>query len=396
MYLKTKNKYECCGCTACQQVCGKSAITMQTDEEGFAYPQTDESLCINCGLCEKVCAFSSPVYNNEETPDVYATHLTDREQREKSSSGGLFYTIAKWIISQGGIVYGAAFDKNLTLRHIGVETENDLQALRGSKYLQSDLRNTYKEAREELKKGRWCYFTGTACQIAGLKAFLRKDYPTLITSDLVCHGVPSQKIFNEHLAYLRKKHNNNNITNYQFRDNKKWGVCEIVNFTNPNKQEIVYTKPTYELSPYLYSFMHSYTYRYSCYDCKFAKIPRQGDITLADYWGAKTFFPDIDMSCGVSLILLNNEKGKNFWNNIKEECKYYKSNVTDAAKYNANLIHKTKEPEIRKSIYRLIEKEGYEKIAKREFRHKNYYRILVKAKLSDTYIYKLLKTIFKH
>lgn len=225
MYLKTLDKYECCGCTACEQVCAKGAISMVQDNEGFSYPVINKNLCVNCGLCEKVCAFAQPQYANSKSPTVYATHLKDTEERKKSSSGGIFYAIAKWVIAQGGIVYGAAFNEELQLSHIGVENPNDLEKLRGSKYLQSAMGNIYKQVREQLKQGRWVYFVGTGCQVAGLKAFLRKEYTTLVTSDLVCHGVSSQKLFNEHIEYLGKKVNGR-ITGYKFRDTKQWGQYE--------------------------------------------------------------------------------------------------------------------------------------------------------------------------
>ena len=199
MYLKTLDKYECCGCTACEQVCAKGAISMVQDIEGFTYPVIGKDLCIDCGLCEKVCAFAQPQYANSKIPAVYATHLKKIEERKKSSSGGIFYAIATWVIAQGGVVYGAAFDKDMQLSHIGVGNLEDLEKLRGSKYLQSAMGNTYKEVRQLLKQGRWIYFTGTGCQVAGLKAFLRKEYTTLVTSDLVCHGVPSQNLFDMHI-----------------------------------------------------------------------------------------------------------------------------------------------------------------------------------------------------
>ena len=209
MYFKTLDKKECCGCTACASACPQQCISMIQDEEGFYFPVVDKTQCIECGLCEKVCPFEHPKYENTEITEVYASYIKDIEQRKKSTSGGVFYAIAQWVICQGGVVYGAAFDKNFKLRHIGVENLKDLEQLRGSKYLQSFLGNVFIEIKKNLKAGRWVYFTGVGCQVAGLKSFLHKKYDTLITSDLVCHGVPSQLMFDWHLNYLQKTKNKN-------------------------------------------------------------------------------------------------------------------------------------------------------------------------------------------
>lgn len=222
MYFKTSDKKECCGCTACLSVCPKQCITMQADEEGFLYPVINREVCIDCGLCEKVCPFEKPTYENSSSPQVYATYVKEESQRMQSTSGGLFYAIAQWVINQDGIVYGAAFDEHFKLHHIGVETLEELQPLRGSKYLQSDLQYTFGEIHHHLQNNRWVYFTGVGCQVAGLKAFLRKEYTTLVTSDLVCHGTPSQLMFDWHLDYLRQKEQGD-ITSYSFRDMEKWG-----------------------------------------------------------------------------------------------------------------------------------------------------------------------------
>lgn len=378
MYFDTNNKRDCSGCTACMNACPTAAITMQEDNEGFLYPVINEQTCINCGLCRKVCSWEHPKYDGNEEPIVLASVLKDKTERQRSTSGGGFYAIAQWIINQGGVVYGAAFDDNLQLHHIGAETIEELQKLRGSKYLQSNLGSAFKDLERNLKAGRWCYFTGTGCQVAGLKAFLHKDYPTLVTSDLVCHGVPSQKIFNEHISYMEKKYKDK-VSYYCFRDNKGGTGCEICGFAN--RKQII--KPSYVLSPYLYSFMYGYTHRYSCYECRYAHIPRQGDITLADFWGVQNFHPNFDSSNGVSLLLINTSKGQDIWDKIKGDCSYEVSNVWDASKYNGNLIHPSEMPAIRRSIFQEIESNGYDKVAKKHFRPPHYYRLKIIYVLMD-------------
>lgn len=391
MYFKTFDKKECSGCTACVSACPKQCITMRADEEGFFYPVINRTVCINCGLCEKVCPVEHPQYGNTHH-EVYVAYLKDEGQRMQSTSGGGFYAIAKWILEQGGVVYGAAFDAHFKLRHIGVDTIEELQQLRGSKYLQSDLQHSFNEIREHLQQGRWVYFTGVGCQVAGLKSFLRKEYDTLLTSDLVCHGIPSQQMFDWHLDYLRRKEKGE-ITSYSFRDNKEWRVCETYEYVSQTRGKGTRRLYSYDLSPYLYAFMWAFNYRYSCYNCKFAKVPRQGDITLADYWGVKNYFPDLDLSKGVSLLLVNSPKGHEVWQEVKDTFIYRLSCVNDAAAENANLVHTTVMPEIRKHCYTLIRERGYKSVAEKEFKVPHYYKLRIKSFLSQTLLGKLLKRL---
>lgn len=372
MYFQTKDKSKCCACTACVNACPKSCITMVTDEEGFAYPEIDISNCINCHLCEKVCPVEHPDYSGSITPDTYAVLLKDVEQRKKSSSGGAFYAIASFVLKNKGIVVGATMDEQHQVRHIAVESMDELFRLRGSKYVQSNLKDVFLMVKKALQEDRWCYFVGTGCQVAGLKAFLHTQNTKLITSDLVCHGVPSQKLFDTHIAYLEQKYHDK-VINYQFRNNELWGVCEIADFAN----RMPVMNPSYQLSPYLYSFMYAMTYRYSCYDCKFAKVPRQGDITLADYWGVKEFFPQIDVHHGVSLVLVNTETGKRVWELVKEACIYYQSNIADGAKFNGNLVHKSEKPSVRDGIYKRIDVIGYKKVAETIFKSPDLWKIRI-------------------
>jgi coenzyme F420-reducing hydrogenase beta subunit len=392
MYFKTKDLSECCGCSACIHSCPVHAISFVEDQEGFMYPEINEDTCINCGLCERVCPFDNPDYQNEKSPLVFASMLKNKTERQKSSSGGLFYVLAKHIIERGGIVYGATLDENLNVKHIGAESLSELQKLRGSKYVQSDLRNVFIEIRSQLKAERWVYFVGTGCQVAGLKSFLRKDYPTLITSDLVCHGVPSQKLFSTHIKYLEEKYHGQ-VSDYQFRDNATWGVCEMFHLTNPKGKIKHIRNSSYELSPYLYSFMYAFTYRQSCYNCKFAQIPRQGDITLADYWGCHSFFPKIDSSKGVSLILINTNKGKEIWNRVKDNVEYYPSNVDDGAKYNSNLVQVTNKPDIRNTVYKMIDERGYASVATTDFRSPRYVIYRLRQYLEMMGLWKYIRKI---
>lgn len=356
MYFLTHNDYECSGCTACVHVCAHHAITMEENEEGFLYPIRHAALCTDCGLCEKVCPFEHPIYKNN-TPTVYAAY--DKKERTRSASGGLFYTIASYVIDLGGIVYGAAYDEHLNVRHQCARTLEELQPLRGSKYVQSDLGHCFPEIKAELNKGTLVYFTGVGCQVAGLYAYLRKEYENLITSDIVCHGVPSQKLFDTHLTYLQHKFGHE-IKSYSFRDPNLWLIREQAVLNNGQvKYEYDGNK-----SPYLYAFGLGYSYRYSCFNCKFARLPRQGDISLADFWGVNAAAPAMDTSKGVSLVLLNNDKAHKIWDAIRPCLAYKKSTVDVCAKHNPNVIRPTKEPSFRKEFFRILAKDGYEQMTK--------------------------------
>ena len=202
-----QDKSKCSGCHACSSICPKKCISLVADEEGFLYPKVNEKECLNCNLCEQVCPFLNPIgISKDEAPIAYAAKNLDEGTRTKSSSGGVFTAIAEHVIGQGGIVFGSAFDSPYNVVHIGVQKKDELQRLRGSKYVQSKIGNTYQEAKEALVSGRVVLFTGTPCQIGGLKAFLKKDYPNLYTQDLICHGVPSPKIFKEYKKFIEKKY----------------------------------------------------------------------------------------------------------------------------------------------------------------------------------------------
>lgn len=356
MFLVTNNINECSGCAACYSICNHEAISMQTDENGFLIPVRDNNLCTKCGLCEKVCPIEHPDYSYSLNPNAFAAY--DPKERRYSSSGGIFYTVAKYVIAQGGVVFGAAFDNDMQLRHIAVETIEGLKLLRGSKYVQSNIGEVFKDVAKQLKLNRLIYFTGTPCQIAGLKSFLRRPYDNLITSDLVCHGVPSQKLFDIHLKYLENL-TGSKVDAYSFRDCRYWMIREKVHYTN-GKETVVNDG---NMSPYLYAFGLGYSYRECCFDCKFAKIPRQGDITLADYWGVGRFHPEIDDRGGVSMVLLNTAKGLYIWNKVKQNLVIKTSSLEACKTYNPNLVCSSKKPEKRKEFLRKLKNESYETLS---------------------------------
>lgn len=349
--------------------------------------------CVNCGLCEKVCPIAHPSYIND-TPLVFAAY--DKRERGRSSSGGVFYTIASYVISRGGVVFGAAYDEDLKVRHICARSLDELQALRGSKYVQSDMGDCFRKVKDYLRQGKLVYFTGVGCQVAGLYSYLKNNYDNLFTSDIVCHGVPSQTFFNLHLQYLGRKYQSK-VKEYDFRDPRNWVIRERALFENGS------IKFEYDgnMSPFLYAFGLGLNYRYSCFSCKFAKIPRQGDISLADYWGVGRSFPLMDTQKGVSLVLVNNEKGRKLWNEIKQYLVHYQSTLEDGARNNPNVVRSSIEPSIRKEFFKILAAEGYDRLAKthlvcpEKMRNYNIERVMMLRKYHIYQPYMELKRLAK-
>lgn len=344
----------CLECRACEQICPKDAIFMQENTEGFSYPHVDAAKCIDCGLCLKVCPAMHADDVKNESGLVYAAQLKDKKVLAKSSSGGVFSLIAEHVIGSGGIVFGAAWDEHLQLRHIGVESIDALQKLRGSKYVHSDIGNTFVQARDNLKTGRLVYFTGTPCQIAGLKLFLRKDYTNLITSDLVCHGTPSQKLFNLFVKGMEKDRNVR-LIDYQFRDKKVFGwscssSSSSINRKTGKKKYHFYDK---NMVGYFQAFIKGHITREDCYRCPFACPERVSDITLADYWDISSHHPEFpNRREGVSLILINSTKGRKMLDLLEKNVILCKSTLTSALKTsNHNLKAPTPRPSERDEAY---------------------------------------------
>ena len=296
----------CYGCGACFNKCPQKAITMKPNKVGFLYPEIDESLCIDCKLCQKVCPAISQDYNNEESPTAYAFAMSE-EVLYNSSSGGAFTALAEEMFRREGAVAGVTYAENFRVHHEIIESNDELDRMRRSKYVQSNTELTYKETEELLVSGKSVLYTGTPCQIAGLKKYLGKDYDNLITVDLICHGVPSQKFFDE---YLSHNYNTEDIDDVLFRMQKSWGVC----FNTFMKDGSIITKSK-NTCEYMKGFLNDITLRTSCYTCEFCCLPRQGDITLGDLWAAAKMNLAFSYQKGVSIVLLNNEKGKEFWEN---------------------------------------------------------------------------------
>ena len=316
--IHIEDKKECCGCWACYNACPKHCIGMKEDEEGFRYPVVDASLCIDCGLCEKVC----PVIHADkaDTPHAQQGFLAqhkDEDIRKESTSGGAFTAIASWIIRQGGIVYGAGYRKGtFTVVHQGVEKEKDLAIFRNSKYVQSLIGDTFKQASDQLKAGRWVCFSGTPCQIEGFRNFLRgREYEKLVCVDLVCHGIPSPRILTRYIE-AQQTLIGGEFTNVLFRD-KHYGY-HYSSFSIYNKEKGKDYHKGVDSNAYLRAFFNNLSDRPSCYDCRFKKRYRRSDLTLWDCFPIEKFTKQMDGK-GTTRVLVQSEKGEMIMDAIGNE-----------------------------------------------------------------------------
>lgn len=342
--IQIVDKQNCCGCGACAQRCPQQCISMRIDQEGFLYPHVDESFCVNCGLCESVCPFLKP--EAERTPlEVFAAINRDEGVRQHSSSGGVFSLLASSVISAGGVVFGVRFDEQWNVVFDYAEDKDKIGLFRGSKYVQANVGDAYKKCECFLKEGRKVLFSGTPCQIAGLKKYLQKEYTNLVACDLICHGVPSPKVWEKYLFSVRKRKMKKNaiwwllakvpfgssgkrlpfITGIRFRDkSNSWKryrfVLELKEAPAEGMQSPVLssTKTINELfyvNAYMKAFLHNLSLRPSCYHCKSKCGRSNSDITLADFWGIQNVSPEMDDDKGTSLVLVYNDKGTTLLNN---------------------------------------------------------------------------------
>jgi len=331
--IKIIDKKECSGCEACYNICPQNCIEMVSDEEGFWYPLVDEEKCVDCGLCVKVC----PILNNkivENHPVAYACINKDNKIRELSSSGGVFTVIAKKVIANNVVVIAAWFDAEINVVHSWTDKLDGLSNFRGSKYVQSCIGNTYKQAKDFLRQRRQVLFSGTPCQIAGLSSYLGKDYDGLICLDIVCYGVPSPKVWQRYKLYIEEIYQAK-AQRITFRSkNCGWKLYSVsLSFDNDTEYSQKFTEDIF-----MRGFLKNLCLRPSCYDCKFKTLNRQSDITLADFWGIQNVLPRFDDDRGTSLVFVNSERGKSMFEQIKNRILYNEVDINQVVIYNSAAI----------------------------------------------------------
>lgn len=345
--IQINKKQDCCGCEACAQKCPKQCIQMKFDEQGFRYPVVDLSLCISCGLCESVC----PVIHQSGPRKpliIYGAINRNEKIRLDSSSGGIFTALAEKVIDKNGEVWGAMFNKNHEIVHNYVTETEQLSLLRGSKYVQSFIGFSYKRIESSLKEGKNVLFSGTPCQVAGLKRYLKKDYSTLFTVDFVCHGVPSVGVWKKYVEQQFGK--NACLENIQFRD-KTYGwekYCFSLKQYFPKEKNFVEYREGRYKNLYMRAFLYDLILRPSCYNCPARSFKSGSDITLADLWGVWTTLPDYNDGKGCSCVAINTEKGKQVFECLSDSVEAkeisYKSAFVDynyAATTNPSINSKT-------------------------------------------------------
>lgn len=354
--IKIEDKSKCTGCFACASICPKNCITMERDEEGFLYPRVQNG-CVSCGLCTKACPLITPKKEKNQIGRAIGAINKDEKIRLQSSSGGIFTLIAEKIIDNGGVVFGASFDGNFSVSHRAVFTKEDLGQFRGSKYTQSRIGNTYKEAKAYLEENRQVLFTGTPCQIGGLYAYLQKDYENLYTQDIICHGVPSPLVWESYLSF-KEKEMGANVTEVGFR-NKRFGWNRwSIKMSFDNKTEYIKTLGE---DLFVRAFLKDLCLRPSCYNCAFKGKERLSDITLADFWGIKNVLPEMDDDKGTSLVIINSSKGNALFDSVSAQIEYKETDIDKALVYNPAAIKSAARVQNREKFMDAIKREGFGK-----------------------------------
>ena len=354
--IHINNKEDCCGCTACESICGTKAITLKSDEEGFLYPKVNIDKCIDCHLCEKVCPIinRNKLFIDKEKQSFYAVRHKNESILTSSSSGGAFSAIAQYVIEHHGIVYGATYDQHMVVRHISISHVSELPKLRGSKYVQSDLCGLFREIESYLIQGRLVLFTGTPCQVAGLRLFLRKEYAHLFTIDLVCHAAGSPMLFKEYVKYLERRYGDKLVW-MNMRDKEKGGW----NHHFVQKNWLERKGPTYlrmNMISWWNIFYSHMTNRPSCHECKFTNFSRPGDITIADFWDDKNLRPELHSIKGTSVCIVNSEKGRQLLNDAHKSADIWE--ITKEQAWQPCLETPTLANEKREEFWKIYEKGG--------------------------------------
>ncbi len=344
-------KEACTGCGACVNICPKKCIKMSFDKTGFEYPKIDLSVCINCNKCSSVC----PINKSEEIQSkpiaAYGGYNKDKGVIEKSASGGFFYTIAKNVLLQGGAVYGAAYsDDFYSVNHICVTEVDELYRLQRSKYVQSSTDGTFSDVKNRLDKGQLVLFSGTPCQIGGLKAFLGKEYDNLIMIDVICHGVPSPEIWKKYLMSLEKEYDSKAVSvNFRYKRMSTQGFAVGFESGNEYYNEL-------SCDNYGKAFFHNYILRDSCYQCAFKNNQYYSDITLGDFWGVEKKLPEIKNQKGTSCCIVRTKKGQELVDGIKDDFIFSETLISDIAEYNQPLNYSYKKPASIKLFHKMVKK----------------------------------------
>ena len=354
--IRAVDSEKCCGCGACASVCPEKCITFAADGEDFLCPSVDAKKCVGCNACERVCPMLSEPEKNTAVR-AFAVINTDKEVRMKSSSGGVFGLLAEYVLAHGGAVFGAAFDKDFAVRHICALNADELPLLFGSKYVQSDTTGLFETVKQFLDSDRQVLFSGTPCQVSGLKKSLGKNYPNLLTVELVCHGVPSPAAWQKYLDFTKKKYSAEPCS-VNFRSKVSgWKKCSVeILFKNGKTM-----REGVADNLYMKAFLRNLSLRPSCYNCPFKGLERVSDITLADFWGVEHVCPNMDDGLGTSLVLVNSKRGLSSFEKLGSRVRVTETDASEAVKYNSAAVKSVARPENRDEFFRILQCCGFGK-----------------------------------
>lgn len=336
-----KKAEDCCGCTACASICSQGAITMGPDKLGFLYPKLDKSKCVNCGLCDNVCAFNEHYdsSNNLKELEAYGARHKNIDEVMSSRSGAAFVAISDRILELGGVVYGVGFTDHFRVAHKRATNKQQRDEFKGSKYVQSDLTGIFHQVKKDLRSGLYVLFSGTPCQTAGLNSYVgNRLREKLYLIDIVCHGVPSPAVWKDYITFLEKRYNDV-IVGINFRDKQHFGW-------SAHKETFRFSKNPEEAKTFRPLFYRHVMFRYSCNNCHYCNLIRPSDLTLGDFWGWEKIDPSINKDDnGLSLILVNSEKGRYLWEYAKKDLYTIPVNINDCIQPNMKyppVIHKNR------------------------------------------------------
>lgn len=365
---------KCTGCQACVNICLKECIIMKNTYEGFLFPKISQTICISCKRCEQVCPIIAPPKLSVHTIG-YAMKNKNANERNQSTSGGVFPLLAEYVLEKEGIVFGAAYDSDFSVRHIGVSDKEHLLFLQGAKYVQSVIGTSFLEVKRELVSGHLVLFSGTPCQCAGLKSFLGKEYSNLITVDIICHGVPSPKVWQAYIDYRSKKENNgvrpqkinmrskvSGWSRYGYSTEFDYGNAKVTRIHN--SQDL-----------FMQAFIGNICLRNSCSNCKSKGVERCTDFTLGDYWGIWNQHPEFDDNKGTSVVFVHSQKGQEILEQLRDKIDCLEVKLEDAYKENGSLVNSSKPHSGREEFLAQVTAENFEELVKKYFPQESIQRL---------------------
>lgn len=349
----------CTGCSACAAVCPRQCIRMRPDSEGFLRPSVQEDRCAQCGLCEQLCPALRPLAPESGPTVAYAGKHRQASVRRRSTSGGIFWLLAQWVLARGGVVFGAVYAPDFSVVHSRAESEAELEAMQGAKYAQSNLGDSLQQVKKLLEEGRYVLFSGTPCQIAGLHAYLGGAHQRLLSVDLICHGVPSPAVWQQYVASRsRLDAGGERPDEIRLRSKVTGWSRYSVQFSYPHGS---YRRPAGE-DPYIRGFVGDLYLRPSCYDCRYKGIDRLSDFTLGDYWGIWNQLPEFQDELGVSLVLLHSPKAAELWREISPQLEFQPVDPQGAVAENPAAVASAKANPNREAFFSRYRREDFESL----------------------------------